>query len=131
MAEVKEAVQKKEERLSWDEALEKEAWISPMINIYETDDNFHLEAFMPGVDKDNIKIKYEDGSLVIMGRINFNEVVDRKYILREMEVGNYYRRLNLSDTIDDTKIEASFENGVLSLVLPKHERVKPKVIKID
>ena len=131
MAEVKEAVERKEEKLSWDEALEKEPWISPMINIYETDDNYHLEAFMPGVNKDDIKIKYEDGSLVIMGRINFNEVADRKYILREMEIGNYYRKLNLSDTIDDSKIEAVFENGVLNLVLPKHERVKPKVIKID
>jgi HSP20 family protein len=130
MAEVKEAVERKE-KLTWDEALEKEAWISPLINIYETDDNFHLEAYMPGVNKDDIKIKYEDGSLVLMGRINFDEVVNRKYILREMEIGNYYRKLNLSDTIDDSKIEAHFENGVLNLTLPKHERVKPKVIKID
>ena len=127
MAEVKEAVKNK---IDWNEALEKEAWISPMINIYETDEDYHLEAFMPGVDKDSIKIKYEDGSLIIMGKINFDEVIKRTYILKEMEVGNYYRRINLSDSIDDSKIEAHFENGVLALSLPKHERVKPRTIKI-
>ncbi len=127
MAEVKETVKNK---IDWNEALEKEAWISPMINIYETDDNYQLEAFMPGVDRENIKIKYEDGSLIIMGKINFEEVLKRTYILKEMEIGNYYRRINLSDSIDDSKIEAHFENGILSLRLPKHERVKPRTIKI-
>jgi len=127
MAEIKEAVKTD---VNWNEALEKEAWISPMINIYETDDNFHLEAFMPGVNKDKIKIKYEDGSLIIMGKINFEEAIKRTYILKEMEIGNYYRKINISDSIDDSKIEAEFENGVLSLTLPKHERVKPRTIQI-
>ena len=116
---------------SWDEALEKEAWISPMINIYETDDDFILETFMPGVAKENLKIKYEDGAVVLMGRINYDEIMNRKYVLREMEIGNYYRKLNLSDSIDESKIEAHFENGMLTLRLPKHERIKPRTIAIS
>ncbi len=115
---------------SWDEALEKEAWISPMINIHETEDDFILEAFMPGVTKENLKIKYEDGAIVLMGRINYDEIMSRKYVLREMEIGNYFRKLNLSDSIDESKIEAHFENGVLNLRLPKHDRVKPRTINI-
>lgn len=116
---------------SWDEALEKEAWVSPMINIYETNEDFILETFMPGVTKDNLKIKYEDGAVVLMGRINYNEIMNRKYVLREMEIGNYYRKLNLSDSIDESKIEAHFENGLLTLRLPKHERIKPRTITIS
>lgn len=137
MNEVKEVkdVQTTEQKVEqkkdvWEEALEKEAWISPMINIHETDDEFILESFMPGVTKDNLKIKYEDGSLVLMGRINYDEIANRKYVLREMEIGNYYRKLNLSDTIDESKIEAHFESGILSLHLPKHERIKPRTISI-
>ena len=134
MNEVKE-MQKTEEKIEqkkdvWEEALHNEAWISPLINIFENDDEFILETFMPGVTKDNLKIKYEDGSLVLMGRINYDEVINRKYVLREMEIGNYYRKLNLSDTIDESKIEAQFENGVLTLHLPKHERIKPRTINI-
>ncbi len=120
-----------EKKFSWDEALEKEAWVSPMINIHETEDDFILEAFMPGVTKNNLKIKYEDGAIVLMGRIDYDEITSRKYILREMEIGNYFRKLNLSDSIDENKINAYFENGVLNLRLPKHERIKPRTIDIS
>ncbi|RMD50435.1 MAG: Hsp20/alpha crystallin family protein [Ignavibacteria bacterium] len=131
MNKVETTEQKETKVTSWDEALEKEAWVSPMINIYETDDDFVLETYMPGVTKENLKIKYEDGAIVLMGRINYDEVMNRKYVLREMEIGNYYRKLNLSDSIDESKIEAHFENGLLTLHLPKHERIKPRTIEIS
>jgi HSP20 family protein len=102
-----------------------------MINIHETEDDFILEDFMPGVTKNNLKIKYEDGAIVLMGRIDYDEITSRKYILREMEIGNYFRKLNLSDSIDENKINAYFENGVLNLRLPKHERIKPRTIDIS
>jgi HSP20 family protein len=102
-----------------------------MVNIYETDEDFHMEAFMPDVDRDKIKVKLEEGSLVIMGRINYDEAVNRKYILNEYTVGNYYRKFRISDSIDNNKIEAKFENGVLSVKLPKHDRVKPRTIEIN
>jgi HSP20 family protein len=85
---------------------------------------------MPGVKKEDVKIKLEDGNLVIMGRIDYDETVNKKYVLQETVLGNYYRRFKISDSIDETKIDAKLENGILNIKLPKHERVKPKTIEI-
>lgn len=114
----------------WDEALEKESWVAPMVDIYETENDFFLIASMPGVTKENVKVKLEDGSLVMMGRISYEEAANRKYVLQENEVGNFYRKFNISESIDRNRIDAKFENGQLSVTLPKHERIKPKNIEI-
>ena len=53
---------------NWDDALENESWIAPVVDIFETSDDFILVANMPGVKKENVKIKIEDGSLLIMGK---------------------------------------------------------------
>ncbi|MEJ5350907.1 MAG: Hsp20/alpha crystallin family protein [Melioribacteraceae bacterium] len=130
MAEVKEMQEVKTQK-SWEEALENESWVAPLVDIYETDDEFFLNAYIPGVKKENLKIKLEDNHLVIMGRIdNYDEAVNRKYVLKETEIGNFYRRFKISDSIDESKIDAKLENGVLEIRLPKHERVKPKTIEI-
>lgn len=129
MTDTKELV-KVNNNQNWDEAFENESWIAPMVNIYESDDEYTISAFMPEVDRDNIKIKLEDNSLVLMGRINYDEAVNRKYILNEFTVGNFYRKFNLSDTVDTEKIEAKFENGLLTVTLPKQERAKPRTIEI-
>ncbi len=125
MTEITEA-----KRLTWDEALEHESWIAPLIDIYETEESFFLTAQMPGVAKDDVKIKLENGYLVIMGRIKFNDSIKRKYVVKETEIGNFYRRFKISDNIDIDKIDARLENGLLEVTLPKHERVKPKKIEI-
>ena len=129
MTDNKEMVEVKNKR-SWDEALEKEPWVAPLVDIYETENDYFLKANMPGVSKEDIKIKLEDGHLVVMGRINFEETANRKYVLKELETGNFYRRFKISDGIDESKIDAKLENGVLGVVLPKHDRLKPKTIEI-
>lgn len=116
---------------SWDESLEKESWVAPLADIYETADEYFLVANMPGSSKDNIKIKLEEESLIIMGRINYENVKKRKYVLKETELGNYYRKFNIADSINESKIDATYENGQLIVKLPKHERVKPKTIPIQ
>lgn len=118
------------EKRTWDEALENESWVAPLVDIYETKDDFYLNAYMPGVNKNDIKIKMEEESLVIMGRINYENVNGRKYVLRESDSSNFYRKFRISDSVDYEKIEANMENGVLSIKLPKHERVKPRNIEI-
>lgn len=115
---------------NWDEALEKESWVAPIVDIFETESEFFLTAQMPGVAKEDVRIKLEEGHLVIMGRINYDEAVNKKYILKETETGNYYRRFKISDGIDEQKIDAKLENGILNVKLPKHERIKPKTIQI-
>lgn len=113
-----------------DELLEKENFIAPLTDIYETEDEFTLTANMPGVSRDNIQLKLEDTSLAIFGRINFSEAINRNYILNENSIGNYYRKFNISNSIDETRIEAKFENGQLVVKLPKHDRVKPRTISV-
>lgn len=115
---------------SWENALNNESWIAPIADIYETENDYYLTAYMPGVSRENIKIRLEDGSLVIMGRINYREIQSRKYILKESESGNYFRRFRISENVDIEKIEASFDNGQLELKLGKLDRFKPRIISI-
>ena len=129
MTDNNEMVEVKDKK-SWDEALENEPWVAPLVDIYETADEYYLTANIPGVSKENVKIKLEEGFLVIMGRVNVDETKNRKYVLNEIEEGNYYRRFKISESIDEQKIDAKLENGILSVKLPKHERVKPKSIEI-
>jgi len=129
MVQNKEAVEVRPAR-TWEEALEKESWIAPLIDIYETDDDYFLSAYLPGVTKENVKIKLEDNNLVIMGRVDYETLINRKYVLKEMEVGNFYRRFKISDSINESKVDAKLENGILTVKLPKHERIKPKTIEI-
>ena len=74
--------------------------------------------------------KIEEGDLIIMGRINFKDEMSRKYILKEIDSSNFYRKFKLSESVDEEKIDAKLENGRLTIHLPKVERVKPKTIEI-
>jgi HSP20 family molecular chaperone IbpA len=110
--------------------LEKETAMAPLVDIYENDNEFILVASMPGVAKENLHLKSEENSLIIFGRVNYDEMNRRKYILNENGFGNYFRKFRISESIDDSKISATFENGQLIVSLPKHERAKPKSIAI-
>lgn len=115
---------------SWDEALENERWIAPETDIYETDEAFVMLLNMPGVAKENVKIRIEDDDLVIMGKIDYNARLNSRFVLNETEIGNFYRKFKIGEIIDDSRISAKLENGQLILTLPKHERAKPKTIEI-
>ena len=120
---------KEQENVSLEEIFEKEAVFAPYVNIYETSDDFVLVANMPGVSKD-VKLKLEEGALTILGKVNYDEAVNRKYILNEAGVGNYFRKFKISNSIDESKIDAKYENGQLIVTLPKHDRVKPRSINV-
>ena len=121
---------KENQNKGWDTVLETETSFAPLVDIYETEDDFMLTANMPGVKREDIQVKLEEGALVIFGKINFNDAIKRKYILNENEIGHYYRKFKISSSIDENKLEASYENGQLNVRLPKHERVKPRTIEI-
>ena len=130
MSDNKDLVAVKGKEQNWEEVLETEAVVAPFVDIYETDDDFVLMAGMPGVSRDNVKLKLEEGSLSIFGKVNYDELKNRKYILNENEVGNYYRKFRISNSVDESKIEARFDNGQLIVNLPKHDRIKPRTIEI-
>ena len=118
MTDNKETVDVKEqENISLADIFQKEAVFAPFVNIYETSNDFVLVANMPGVSKDDVKLKLD-------------EAVNRKYILNEAGGGNYFRKFKISNSIDESKIDAKFENGQLVVTLPKHDRIKPRSINI-
>jgi len=121
---------KEQEHIQWENLLETERSCAPLVDIYETEDDYILTAHLPGVKKENIKLNIEDGSLLIFGKINYHEALNRKYILNESDSANYYRKFKLSDSVNIEKIEASYENGLLQIKLPKHDYVKPRNISI-
>lgn len=125
------ALTKVEDKRSWEEALEKESWVAPLVDIYETTDDYHLVANMPGVERKDIKIKIEEGDLVIMGRTNFLGELQHKFLLKEIDSSNYFRKFKISESIDENKIDAKLEDGRLYVHLPKVERVKPRTIEIN
>ncbi|MFI5237111.1 MAG: Hsp20/alpha crystallin family protein [Ignavibacteriales bacterium] len=116
---------------SIDELLRKENNILPSSDIYENADEYILVANMPGVSRSEIQVKVIDESLIVFGRINYNETIDRDYILNENEIGNYFRKFKISDSIDKTKINAKYDNGQLIVYLPKSAKAKPISIEIS
>lgn len=115
---------------SIEEILSRQNSVIPSSDIYENPDEYILVANMPGVSRNQIQIKVIDESLVVFGKINYDEVISRNYILNENEVGNYFRKFRISDSIDVSKISAKYDNGQLIVHLPKKESVKPRTIEI-
>jgi len=114
-----------------DELLRRENNILPSSDIFENADEYVLVANMPGVSRSEIQVKVIDESLIVFGRINYNEIVSRDYILNENEIGNYFRKFKISDSIDKTKVNAKYDNGQLIVNLPKSAKAKPRTIEIS
>lgn len=101
----------------------------PAVDIYESENELTLLADMPGVAMDNIDIDLERDELTIRGSVKM-ESEPGQAILHEYTVGDYYRQFSLSGAIDRDKIEASVKDGVLKLVLPKADVLKPRKISV-
>ncbi|MCF6156358.1 MAG: Hsp20/alpha crystallin family protein [Candidatus Brocadia sp.] len=105
-------------------------WYFPLADIYETPDNFTILIDMPGVSTENIAIDIRNNELVINGEVSLEAYIDEKIIHNEYNIGHYHRHFAISDAINRDKIEAKMSDGVLSLVLPKAEHVKPRKIEV-
>jgi HSP20 family molecular chaperone IbpA len=123
-------VQKKRERESTDETTIPARVFLPMTDIYETRDALKVVVEMPGVEKDNIDIRVEDGVLNVEGRLDLGKYQGLMPLYTEYNVGHYSRSFRLSNKIDQNKIGAEMKDGVLSLTLPKMEDVKPRTIHV-
>ena len=103
----------------------------PATDIVENENELLLFMDMPGVGKDNITVKLEKNVLKIDGLIDMKAYSELKPMYTEYNVGNFTRQFELSNTIDQSRIEAKMENGVLSLVLPKVPEAQPRTIQIN
>ncbi len=104
---------------------------SPATDIVETDAELKLFMDMPGVAKENLKIKLEKNVLEVDGQIESSTYTGLKPLYSEYNLGHYIRKFQLSSEIDQSKIEANIENGVLFLNLPKVPEKQPRVIQVN
>lgn len=108
----------------------KEYCIEPPVDIYETQNEYVLKTDMPGVPKENVEISFNNNVLEIYGNIDQLYTADDSATYKEFSLCSYDRKFTVSDMINIDGINASYENGVLTVILPKREEAKPRKIEI-
>jgi HSP20 family protein len=106
------------------------AWV-PSMNVREDNDNFNISVELPGLSKDDVNLTLKDGTLTIEGeRKQEEEKEGGNYHRVERRYGKFLRSFKLPMHVQDDKIEATFKDGILNIMLPKAEEVKPKQIEV-
>ena len=113
-----------------DNNVQPQEYLVPQVNIFETKDGYVLEAEMPGVNKEGLEITLEGNEITIVGHPH-REPVRGEVLFRESPGLGYRRVFELDPAIDTSKVAARMDQGVLTLTLPKSERVKPRKINVD
>jgi HSP20 family protein len=124
-------VQEKKEQEKREETTIPARVFVPTADIYETQDALTVVLEMPGVEKSNVNVRVEDGLLQIEGQLDLTKYQGLQPLYTEYNVGHYARSFQLSSKIDQAKIVAALNDGVLSLTLPKVEEAKSRVININ
>ncbi len=118
--------------LSLRDAVDRLGTLAVPVDLWETKDAYQLRADLPGVKADDLEINATGDSISIGGEVKDQaEVTEDGWLRQERRVGKFQRAFTLPVAIDPAKVEAMFENGVLSLVLPKAESTKPRTIKVN
>ena len=107
-----------------------EEWELPL-DISQTEDSIGIKASVPGVKPEDVEVTIEGNTLTLRGESKAEEESkDENVLLRERRYGSFCRSVALPMGLDTDKAEASYENGVLTLSIPKREETKPKSIKV-
>jgi len=105
---------------------------APAVDIYETEHELVVKADLPEVDPKELDIRVENNLLTIRGERKFEKKVNEENYLRvERTYGSFSRSFSLANTVNSEAIKADYQNGVLSLTIPKREEAKPKQIKVN
>lgn len=108
----------------------KGTW-SPAVDISEDNNNFYLNLELPGMKKEDVKVKYEENLLTVTGEKKAErEEKDVNFHRVERSYGKFERSFRVPTRIVSDKIDADFANGILTITLPKAEEVKPKEIEV-
>jgi HSP20 family protein len=102
---------------------------TPRVDIYETDKELVLVADLPGVRPEDVDLRYEQGELILHGKVRPRHE-GRTSLLGEYQVGDFYRAFAIHESIDSTKIAAELKHGVLTVHLPKQEAARPRQINV-
>lgn len=102
----------------------------PVTDIFETDQALTVVLEMPGVNKESVEVGVENDVLTINGQIDFSKYEGLQPLYIEYNIGNYSRSFQISSKIDQDGIKAELKDGVMTLVLPKAEKAKPRRISV-
>lgn len=108
----------------------EECVIVPPVDIYETENEYTLKADMPGVVKENLEITLDNNILEINGMVTEEDLNEEDLKYSEYKLYNFHREFNVGRDINANAITANLDQGVLTLIMPKKEEVKPKKIEI-
>jgi HSP20 family molecular chaperone IbpA len=103
---------------------------TPVVDIFENEQALTVLADMPGVKPQDLTVDLNENVLTLVGDVASPENEGEVDVVREYRTGRYYRQFTISDIIDQSKIEAVLNDGVLRLTLPKAEAAKPRKIEV-
>ncbi len=107
-----------------------ERWM-PAIDVFEKEDRFMVKADLPGMKMEDIDVSVVGNSLVIKGeKKSESEVKEEDYYRAERSYGSFFRSMPFPSDVDVKKIDATYENGVLEVTLPKMAEAKPKKVRV-
>jgi HSP20 family protein len=106
---------------------------APAVDISESENEYHVRADLPGVKKEDLDISIQDGVLTINAETSQEKKEEKegRVIRQERRFGKFVRSMQLGDAVDLDNIKANYQDGVLDLVLPKAEKVKPRKIDVQ
>ena len=105
--------------------------VMPAMDVHENADELVVTASLPGVKADDVDITITGQTLTIKGEMKADETINRdQYLYRERRYGTFNRTIQLPVRVEGDKADATFEDGILTLRIPKAEEVKPRQIKI-
>lgn len=109
----------------------------PPVDIIEKENEYLIEADMPGTSESNVEVQFRHGELEITAKACEHcskadgKHCEKNYRIRQFEPRGYYRSFRLGDSINTESISAEYKNGVLTVLLPKAEQVKPRRIEVQ
>ena len=114
------------------EAAREDGGLAPVMDVHEDADAFTVKVELPGIEKDAVKLTFQDGRLVLEGEKNAEVTKEDEHLaLRERTYGKFYRSLEFPTPVDAGKVCADYKAGVLTVTVPKAEDAKPKEIDIN
>lgn len=106
-----------------------ELYAVPPVDIFEKEGAIVLAADLPGVKPEGLSVHLDNGILTIEGKTT--GTAGTAYLKKEFEPASFYRRFRVTDEIDEAGIRANLKNGVLTLTLPRREKAKPLLIRVE
>jgi HSP20 family molecular chaperone IbpA len=126
-----EIVTKEKQPVEGTEKTRPGRYFVPDVDICEYDDMLRLWADMPGVTDKDVEVMLKDNILTVTGVVDASIYNELAPVYTEYNVGNFYRQFTLNEAIDDSRIRARMQNGVLEVELPKREQARPRKIQVQ